>query len=78
MVGDSKGDKRVLMEISLWKYSSQTTTLRKNVLFFVRIQVQYRNGAKNVLFLESKMFFILKNVIFSGTYRDLCLKKQHF
>jgi dihydroorotase-like cyclic amidohydrolase len=38
--------------------------LRKSVLFFVRIQVQYRKSGKNVTF--------------SSTNHDLFLKKEHF
>jgi hypothetical protein len=42
-----------------------------------QIQVQYSNGAKDVLFLESKQKCSLfeKNVLFSETNHDLCLKK---
>jgi hypothetical protein len=46
-------------------------TLRKNVLFFVRSQVQYRKSVKNVTFSSTNHdFFLKKDLFFSN--------KEHF
>jgi hypothetical protein len=42
-----------------------------------QIQVQYRNGAKDVLFLESKMFFFQEQIMIY-TRPESERKKEHF
>jgi hypothetical protein len=42
-----------------------------------QIQVQYRNGAKDVLFLESKMFFICKKMFFFQEQIMICSWKSN-